>query len=261
MANLSPFAVNTIIVGNCLKIMPTLPDGCIDLIITDPPWCISKEVTIHRSMNPKKYKYVGKDISLDFGEWDHFKDEKTYWAFIEPWMKEQARLLREGGHLVTFFDQNRTSMLIALARELGLLMRQHLYWLKTNPVPRARKVDFMIALEQAVWFTKPPRNKATFNYWLGQQRNYVESCIPGHISRADGERTHPTQKPTRVLGVWISYLSNPGDLVADFVCGSGSTLVAAARLKRNFFGCDICEEYVKSALRWLEKDKAQLSFI
>lgn len=116
----------------------------------------------------------------------------------------------------------------------------------------------MVALESAVWFTKGSKAGATFNWQLGQQKNVVEAPIV-HPSR----RIHPTQKALRPLEVWIAYLSSPGDLVADFVCGSGSTLVAADRLGRSWFGCDICEEYVIAAREWVRKDRllrAQLEF-
>lgn len=60
---------------------------------------------------------------------------------------------------------------------------------------------------------------------------------------------YPTQKPERLLERIILASTNEGDLVADFFCGSGTTLVVAKKLKRNFVGCDknpnaikICEE-------------------
>lgn len=262
MERLGPFEENTIVVGDCLDIMPQMPDGCVSLVLTDPPWMVSQEVVIHRSMNPQKYKYVGKDINLDFGEWDHFESEEEYLAFTNAWFSEAARVTKKAGHLIVFFDQHRSTQLIEIAEKAGCVMRQHLYWLKSNPVPRARKVDFMVALEHALWFTKATKRGATFNYQLGQQANYVKCAIPGHTTKENGDRIHPTQKPSRVLKVWISYLSNEDDIVADFFAGSGTTCLVADRLGRKFFGCDINPDYVKMALERLEKDRAarQLEF-
>lgn len=48
---------------SCLN-MSEIDDKSVDMVLTDPPWFISQEIKIHRSMNPKKYKYIGKDISL-----------------------------------------------------------------------------------------------------------------------------------------------------------------------------------------------------
>jgi len=248
LKKLGKFELDRIYLGDCRELMKQMPDNCIDLVLTDPPWFVSSEVIIHRSMNPKKYKYVGKDIHLDFGKWDHFTNEEEYWKFTKSWFKEATRVLKPKGHLITFFDRNRVTPLIEFGRSLGLLMRQHLYWLKSNPVPRARKVDFMVALEGAVWFTKDTKSGATFNYQLGQQRNYVEAPLPGSTIRR-----HPTQKPIKVLKVWISYLSNPNDIIFDPFCGSGSTLVAAKKLRRHFLGFDIDEKYVKISKEWLKQ--------
>ena len=243
MAKLDEF-LNQVICGDCREAMREWPNGCVDMVLTDPPWMISSKVIIHRSMNPIKYR-AKKSIILDFGKWDHFEDEDEYRSFTKGWLTEATRVLKEGGHLITFFDQNKSSDLIKLAKSVGLTMRQHLYWLKSNPVPRARKVDFMVALEHAVWFTKGSKSGATFHYELGQQRNYVEAAIPQH------PRFHPTQKPLNVLGVWIKYLSNQGDIILDPMCGSGSTLVAAKQLGRHFIGIDLNPTYVEMAKKRL----------
>jgi len=245
--------LNKVVCGDALEILPQLPDGCVDMVLTDPPWFVSREVTIHRSLNPKKYKYVGRNISLDFGKWDHFKNEDEYWQFTTAWLEEAVRCLKTKGHLVTFFDQNRLSHLIDIAGENGLLMRQHLYWLKSNPVPRARKVDFMVALEVAVWFTKGTKSGACFNYQLGQQANYVVAPIPGHTTKLNGKRSHPTQKPVKVLQVWISYLTNENDIVLDPFVGSGATTVAAQLLRRRFIGIEIDPEYCEQARKRLSQ--------
>lgn len=239
--------VNQVIQGDCREVLKQLPDGCVDMVLTDPPWMVSSEVRIHRAMNPVKYKYVGKDIILDFGKWDHFENEEEYWKFTKEWFSEAVRVLKNKGHLITFFDQNKVSYLIDYAKSLGMLMRQHLYWKKTNPVPRARKVDFMISLEHACWFTKGTKSGATFNYWLGQQSNCVEASIPNN------PRYHPTEKPVKVLSVWVNYLTNEGDIVLDPMCGSGSTLVASKMLRRGYLGIEIDPKYVEVARKRLEE--------
>ncbi|MBI3825653.1 MAG: hypothetical protein HY294_06645 [Candidatus Rokubacteria bacterium] len=226
--------------GDARELLRELPVESVDLVITDPPYFISRNTVIHRAMRPMKYR-AARSITLDFGTWDHFVSEADYWRFTRDWLTAVARVIRPGGHLVTFFDQNRVSYLIALAKREGLACRQHLYWVKSNPAPRARKVDFMIALEHAIWFTKEPRSGATFNYQLGQQKNYVLAAVPHH------PRLHPTQKPEAVLRVWIAYLSGEGDVVLDPFAGSGSTLCAARDLSRQWVACEREAEYVAVA--------------
>lgn len=227
--------------GDARQLLRELPAESVDLVITDPPYFISRNTVIHRAMRPMKYR-AARSIPLDFGTWDHFANEADYLRFTKDWLTAVARVMRAGGHLVTFFDQNRVSYLIALAKREGLACRQHLYWVKSNPAPRARKVDFMIALEHAIWFTKEPRSGATFNYQLGQQKNYVLAAVPHH------PRWHPTQKPEAVLRVWIAYLSEEGDVVLDPFAGSGSSTLCAARdLSRQWVACEREAEYVTAA--------------
>lgn len=241
-----------LILGDALIELKKLKSNSVDMVLTDPPFFISREVTIHRSMNPKKYKYVGKDIELDFGEWDHFDNEKDYWDFTKGWFGQCARILKPMGHLVTFFDQDRVSHLIDYSGIHAMQRRQHLYWLKNNPVPRARKVDFMIALEAAIWFTESTRSGATFNYRLGQQVNYIKAPIVPKYSRSDGKRVHPTQKPLKVAKTWIRYLSNRGDTILDPFFGSGWACIAAKRLGRKYIGIEKDKKYFLHAEKILE---------
>lgn len=97
MSRLGKYRANTIVVGDCLEVMSELPDGCIDLIVTDPPWAVSREVVIHRRKD--SLRFPGSDISLDFGVWDHFDSERDYWRFIKAWLGEQARVLKDSGAL------------------------------------------------------------------------------------------------------------------------------------------------------------------
>lgn len=236
--------------GDARHFMSLLSDESVDFILTDPPWMISQEVTIHRASN---LKYKGKDISLHFGLWDdQWNDDWEYIAWCREWLAECVRVLKPCCHLVFFFDKKKVSYVWYYLEELGMKGRSPLFWLKTNPVPRGRKVDFMKSLEMALWFTKGAIKQERFNWKLGQQRDYVEASIP------QNPRYHPAQKPLEVLGVWIRYLSKEGELILDPFCGSGSTLVAARKTGRRWVGCDIDKDFLEVAKRRIESTAVQL---
>ena len=222
-----------------------IPNECIDLIITDPPFMISREAKIARSRNPKKYKFVGKDISLMFGEWDVFESERDYWIFTFRWLKEVWRSLRKGGHLLIFFDHYKITPIIKWCRRHDGVPRQPLFFIRQNPVPMARKVSFMNAVNSIIWITKhsTSRRYATFNYELGQHPNYIVTPICGGKERYE-YGFHPTQKPLKVYEWLIKYLSNENDLIMDPFVGSGTALVAARNLNRNAIGIEINDEYI-----------------
>jgi DNA modification methylase len=216
--------------GDCLEILQNIPDNIIDMVFTDPPFMISQEIKICRQRNPKKYntkrwKYQGKDIDLDFGQWDKFQNLEEYLAFTNNWLKECARVCRQGAHLIIFFDKYKISYLIEIAQKYNLKPRQPLFWLKTNPTPQARKVKFMTSLEMMMWFTKETnsRKSAIFNYSLGQHSEvFISPICQGYERYMFGR--HPTQKPLKILMPVLEYLTNKNDVILDwrkwkFRCG------------------------------------------
>lgn len=71
----------------------------------------------------------------------------------------------------------------------------------------------------------------------------------------DSEKLHPTQKPVELLKTLIELFTDEGDVVIDPVAGSGSTLIAAERLKRKGYGFEIKKEFYTKALNWLNTEK------
>jgi len=71
----------------------------------------------------------------------------------------------------------------------------------------------------------------------------------------DSEKIHPTQKPVELLKTLIEIFTDEGDVVIDPVAGSGSTIVAAERLKRKGYGFEIKREFYNKAKEWIEEEK------
>jgi len=256
--------VNKIICGNCLEILPLIPDNSIDMLLLDPPYMVSSTVKIRRQRNPMKYgkiyKYQGKDISFEF-PWDVFPSLDAYLEFSKKWFTEAIRVLRKAGNIVIFWDKHKITYLVNWANELNVKNRQCIFFVKTNPTPVARKVGFMSAVECMYWGTKESTSRKdgyVFHYELGQHPDYFMHPVVPPVSKEDGKRAHPCQKPVR-LGEWlISYLSNEGDIILDPFCGSGTFCVAAKRLKRKYLGIDITPEYAEIARQRLKQTPESL---
>lgn len=239
---------------DCIEGMKQIPDASVDTIIADPPFMISREATITRSRNPKKYKFVDKDISMMFGDWDVFETEDKFWEFTFKWMNEANRVLRKGGHFIIFFDKFKITPIIEWARKNGYIPRQPLYWIKTNPVPMAKKVSFMNAVSLIIWLTKgsTSRKYAKFHYELGQHKDYILAPICGGKERYEFG-SHPTQKPLSVINWLMEYLTDKDDLVLDPFMGSGTTAVSAKSLGRHFIGFELEKKYYDIANNRLKK--------
>jgi len=235
--------INKVVQGDCIKVMQQMPGNCVDMILTDPPYMISSQTRISRN---SASKYKGKDIDLNFGEWDaQWKPEEDYLNWCKEWLKECVRILKPYRHLIFLFDRIKITSIWEYLETLNMKGRSPLSWIKSNPTPRGRKVDFMKAVETAFWFTKEAVKQDYFNWQLGQAKDYVIDSVPHN------PRYHPTQKAEKPLKQWIEYLSKPQEIVFDPFAGSGTTLVVAKKLNRKFIGIEIDEYYGEIARKRL----------
>lgn len=229
-----------LVLGDCREAMKKIPSESIDLVITDPPYGISREVVISRKRNLGKFR--GSDIVLDFGEWDKFDDLKSFFDFTFEWVDECIRVLRPGGMFVCYFDRDKINFLSYYLQQKGFKSKGYFAHIKSNPVPQARKVKWMNAWEEIGLWQKNG-GKLTYNYQLGQHPDYMIVPIVGGKERLK----HPTQKPERIIELFIKYWTNENDIILDPFVGTGTTLKVAKDLGRNSIGIEINSEYFEMA--------------
>jgi site-specific DNA-methyltransferase (adenine-specific) len=86
----------------------------------------------------------------------------------------------------------------------------------------------------------------TYDTW------YPKNLLTFSAANSSNNKFHPTQKPVELLEYLIKTYTNEGDLVLDNCSGSGSTLVAAKNLNRQFIGIEKEEEYYNTCLERLK---------
>ena len=215
--------------------LDTLPAGAVDLILTDPPYSISRK-TGFKSIGERGVKRFA--VTMDFGEWDHAEID------LDALAVKSFRALRRGGTAIVFYDLWKLERLRNALEAAGFSMIRLIVWEKSNPVPLNSKRTYLSnSREIAVVGVKG--GKPTFN---GEYHNGVYRYpIPRH----NGSRIHPTQKPDDLFADLIRVHSNQGDLVVDPFLGGGTTAAAALTLGRHFAGCDIDAEYARLSLERL----------
>lgn len=232
---------NRIIHGDCLKILPQIADGSVDMVLTDPPYNIANNLKLKRN-NFNRLMGSGKDITNNFGEWDEMNDGE-FRSFCEEWLVLAGKKIKDNGHFVSFFNKERMHYLFEPLRKQGFRYRNVLVWHKLNPTPQLLKANFCSATEFIVWMTKGDKI-GTFNWKEGYCHNIFESSICQGTERTE----HPTQKNIDVVYWLLKYLSNAGDLILDPFAGSGTTLVAAKNLGRRYLGIEKEEKYYNIAV-------------
>ena len=232
-----PFTACTVEVSDYQKFMDVLPEGSVDLILTDPPYCISKKTGFSDVVNGVK-RFA---VSMDFGSWDH----------VEINLDDMARVfyksLRRGGTAIVWYDIWKIGKVKDAMESAGFTMIRQIIWQKTNPVPLNMRATYLSnSREMAVAAVKV--GKPIFN------SEYDSGIYAYPIPRHKGKRQHPTQKPLVLFEELILKHSDEGDLVVDPFLGAGTTAVAAVKNSRRFAGCDIDPHYVKISQERLQKE-------
>lgn len=244
--------INIIHNKSCLEGLKELPDACVDLIFTDPPYYQ------YRAQNVQGLKNH-KDVVTEF-DFDGFKSEEEYLLFLEAVLTECFRVCKPGASGYLWCGDDFVSYLNRMVERVGFQFRKVIHWHKTNPFPAiyTRKM-YANSMEMMVHFSKG--TPKTWNHKsVNEMHNFIHSPneysdlgenemleIPNFIQTPicmGKERTkHKTQKPLRVCLPFIEISSNEGDLVLDPFMGSGSTAVASKMLNRKYIGYELSEEF------------------
>lgn len=252
--------INTIIQGNCLEVLPTLPADSVDLIFADPPYNLQLQGDLWRP-NVSKVEGVTED-------WDKFESLQAYDDFTRSWLKECRRVLKPTGTLWVIGSYHNIYRVGSILQDLGYWILNDIVWVKSNPMPNFRGVRFTNAHETLIWAQKEAGAKYTFNYRAMKTLNddlqmrsdwFLPICTGKERLKEEGRKTHPTQKPEALLYRVLLASSDPGDVVLDPFFGTGTTGAMAKKLQRNFIGIEMEASYISAARKRLDS-ALQLEF-
>ena len=229
--------------GDCLKVMPEIESGSVDMILCDPPY---------GTTNCK---------------WDSIIP-------LEPMWEQLKRIIKPKGAIVMTASQPFTTTLIHSNMKM---FKYCWYWDKHQGTGflNAKKQPLR-SIEDVVVFYK---KQCTYNPEMRPGESYsskysdknLGSDCYGHAKevsvtkdyngrypitsikfKRDKNKIHPTQKPVALMEYLIKTYTNEGESVLDFTMGSGTTGVACQNLKRNFIGIEMDETYFKIAQERIE---------
>lgn len=241
----SALPLNTIIAGDCIEAMQSLPDGCIDLIFADPPYNLQLKGTLHRPDNSM--------VDAVDDAWDQFSSFKAYDDFTNAWLKEARRLLKPNGAIWVIGSYHNIFRVGTSLQNEGFWILNDVVWRKSNPMPNFRGKRFTNAHETMIWASRGEGAKYTFNYealkalneGIQMRSDWVLPICTGHerLKDANGDKAHPTQKPEGLLHRILVGTTNPGDVILDPFFGTGTTGAVAKMLGRDFIGIEREESY------------------
>ncbi len=240
-----PPSLDTVHQCDNLNLLRRLGAGTVDLIYIDPPFNTGKQ---QRGTNRSDDELEEPSRYAD--SWPTMSD---YLSFIRPRLMEMHRILKPSGSMLLHCDWRSSHHLRLLLDEIfgAECFVNHLIWSYglggSSPRRFARKHDDILFYGRSeAYYFEPPRIPATSARMRGQTKKATDVLDIPSINNMAAERTgYPTQKPLALLEVLIEACCPADGVVADFFCGSGTTLVAAANLGRRWIGCDVSAEAVK----------------
>ena len=265
--------LNKIICGDCLDAMKKLPEDCVDLIVTSPPYADNRKNT-YGGISPDKYV-----------EW-----------FL-PISREMLRILNPAGTFILnikekVVDGERSTYVLELILEMkkqGWLWTEEFIWHKKNSFPGKWSNRFRDSWERCLQFNKnkkfamyqdavkvpigswaksrlknlsdtdlirdEAKNKSGFgkkvSNWLDKDTVYPTNVL--YLSTQCSNKNHSAAFPEELPAWFIKLFTERGETVLDPFVGSGTTAVASKKLGRNYIGIDIMREYCDLSEANLEK--------
>jgi site-specific DNA-methyltransferase (adenine-specific) len=216
---------------------------------------------------------------------------KQYYEWVKTWVSEWLRVLKPGANVFVFAGRRLAHRCICAFEDVGFTYKDMIAWEKERAAHRAQRIsviferrqDFPSAdkwfgwkvgnlrpvFEPVLWFAKPYKIGGTIadnvlQYGLGAFnenifRKYGQE--PDNILRIQSQQSntglHPTQKPLKLMELLIELTTIENQLVIDPFCGSGTTLIAALRLNRQYMGFEKEEEYYNRAQNRLDEEEIE----
>ncbi|MEP7288894.1 MAG: DNA methyltransferase [Chloroflexota bacterium] len=259
--------MDRVLQGDCLTVLPTLPDESIDLVVTSPPYADSRK---------KTYGGVHPD---------------DYVAWFMPIGAEIKRVLKPSGTFILnikekVVDSERHTYVIELIlamRQQGWLWTEEFIWSKKNSYPGKWPNRFRDSWERCIQFNKQKKfniyqeavmvpmgdwaktrlknlsdtdkrrdeSKVQSGFgknvsnWLGRDMAYPTNVLS--LATESSNKNHSAAFPLDLPKWFIKLFSQEGDVVLDPFLGSGTTAIAAKILGRHYVGIEMLPEYVKLA--------------
>ena len=213
--------------GDCLELMKDIPDGSIDLVVTDPPY-----KTTSRGSSGGTGGILKEEINKRGKVFKHNDIE------FNEWLPELYRVLKDTGHAYIMSNNKNLKNMLMEIENVGFNIYKTLIWAKNSPITNMYYMDS----HEYIIFCRKGKAKR------------INNCGTKSVLNIDNPRNkvHPTEKPVELMEVLITNSSQEGELVFDPFMGSGTTGIACLNTNRKFIGIELDKDYFEIAKNRIE---------
>lgn len=222
--------LNCITTGDALRLLLTLPDACVDAVITDPPYSSGGAFRGDRGLDPTAKYQQSENRNLYTSFSGDTRDGRSYAYWSTLWLAECLRIAKPGSPIGVFSDWRQLPATSDAVQAGGWVWRGIVPWDKTESA-RPQRGRFRAQCEYVIWGSK------------GRMWNEGRTdCppLPGVVRQAviSRDKQHIAGKPLAVMRALLA-ICPPGGIVLDPFAGSGSTCHAAVACGMDYIGFDI----------------------
>jgi len=230
------FDIDEIYLGDARELLREIPDGSVDLVVTDPPFAI--EFRAART----NYHRTGSRVLAGYRE----IPPEEYFEFTRGWLSEAYRVLDGTGSLYVFSGWNRLKDVLMALDDSGFVTVNHLIWKYQFGVFTRKK--YVTSHYHILFAVKDAKR-----YRFHKVEHYPEDVWVVKREYWTGKVKTPTKLPRKLVERILSFSSAPGDLVLDPFLGSGTVPVVARDMGRHYLGFEIVPEYYEFAKQRLNR--------
>ncbi|GHU96688.1 modification methylase HindIII [Spirochaetia bacterium] len=217
---------------------------------------------------------------------------QQYYDWVKTWVGEWLRIMKPGANVFVFAGRRLAHRCICAFEDVGFTYKDMIAWEKERAAHRAQRISVIFerrqdmvsahkwfgwkvgnlrpVFEPILWFTKPYKIGGTIadnvlQYNLGAFNENILKKYgqePDNIFHIQSQQSdiglHPTQKPLKLMQLLIELATLENQIVVDPFCGSGTTLIAALRLNRQYIGFEKEKKYYDVALNRINEEEYSL---
>lgn len=206
--------------------LKSLDAKSIDLVLTDPPYGMA----FQSGARKEKYDKIQDDDNIDW---------------LDDWVANIKRVVKDDAHLYIWCSWHKIGEFKFAFEDAGFKVKNILVWAKNGGGMGDLKGGYGGCYELCLFINmgKDLLGKRDIDVIRGAYRT--------------GNEYHPTQKPVNLMEYLIEKSSKKGDAVLDCFTGSGTTGIAAVKLGREFYGCELKKSYYDIAYKRIKEETTQ----